>query len=129
MRASAARQLRRAGAEIVVWHGGDDVGEASLNGRRWIFYGLGGTAASRTSLVLRLLVRAGDEGAPETELRAYPVFGGRTATARELGETYWSLLLESWAPEEHLMKRKIGLGFDDVGRHFSFGKIPIDGRP
>jgi len=128
-RVDESRNLRMAGAEIVVWYGGDGVGELSQIKRRWIFYGLGGTAASRESLVLRLLVSAGDKGAPMAELRAYPVQGGRTATARELGATYWSLILKSWAPEQHLMKRKIGFGFDDVGRHFSFGNVPIDGRP
>jgi hypothetical protein len=128
-RADASRKLRRAGAEIVVWHGVAGASEASQNGRRWIFYGLGGTAANAKSLVLRLLVSADDKGDPRAELRAYPLVGQRTATARELGEAYWNLLMESWAPEEHLMKRKIGFGFDDVGRHFSFGKIPIDGRP
>jgi hypothetical protein len=126
--ASDSRRLRRAGAEIVVWYGGDRVGALSQSEQKWIFYGLGG-ASGGESLVLRLIVGADDKGNPSVELRGYPMLDGRTVTAREYGAAYWNLILESWAPEEHLLKRRIGLGFDDVGRHFSFGKVAIDGRP
>jgi hypothetical protein len=126
--ASASRKLRRAGAEIVVWYGGDRVGALSQAEQRWIFYGLGG-ASGGESLALRLIVAADDKGDPRIELRGYPLIGGRTVAAREYGAAYWNLILESWAPEEHLLKRRIGFGFDDVGRHFSFGKVGIDGRP
>jgi hypothetical protein len=127
-RADVGRKLRRAGAEIVVWYGVDRVGALSEYRRQWIFYGLGG-AASDGSLALRLLVEADQSGAPRADLRAYPIFGGRASTAREYGAMYWDLILASWVPEEHMLKRRFGLGFDDVGRHFSFGKVAIDGRP
>jgi hypothetical protein len=124
----ASRKLRRAGAEIVVWYGGDRVGTLSQSEQKWIFYGLGG-ASGGESLVLRLIVGADDKGDPMVELRGYPLRGGRTVTAREYGAMYWNLVQDSWAPEEHMLKRRIGFGFDDVGRHFSFGKVAIDGRP
>jgi hypothetical protein len=126
--AGASHKLRRAGAEIVVWYGGDRVGALSQSEQKWIFYGLGG-ASGAESLVLRLIVGADHTGDPRVELRGYPVRGGRTVTAREYGATYWNLVQDSWAPKEHLLKRRIGFGFDDVGRHFSFGKVAIDGRP
>ncbi|MCK9460574.1 MAG: hypothetical protein M0R80_13125 [Proteobacteria bacterium] len=137
-RAGASRKLRRSGAEIVAWHGVDEVGAFSHHERRWIFYGLG-SAKGAASLVLRLVVGADERGAPRAELRAYPLpidgAGGgkpgrpRAASARDFGAAYNRLIVDSWAPEEHLLKRRIGFGFDDVGRHFHLGTVAIGGRP
>jgi len=137
-RAGASRKLRRSGAEIVVWHGVDSVGAFSHHERRWIFYGLG-SAKGTDSLVLRLVVDADEQGAPRAELRAYPLpidgAGGRkpgrprAASARDYGAAYDRLIVESWAPEEHTLKRQIGFGFDDAGRHFHLGTVAVGGRP
>ena len=129
-RAGTARTLRRAGADLILGSDPSAGPEASTSDRRWIFYGLdlGGGA----TLALRLVLRADDGGRPIAELRAYPIVraGGaapRPATAAEYADAYWGIVTGSWGMEDRMLKRRLGLGFDDGGRHFALGRLAAAG--